>query len=423
MSRPTTLVESDQLAQATVAILRSEDFVPKNKRWLLPRVSKPQKDYEKAVLEIAVRRRTARERAIEAQFKQQRAEVDTTFEQAKTRALREYDEKIAEAKKPFDEAEAAARSERDAAIAAATLAYHQKIDSANHLYKQKSAILDDKREALVGTAKNAQAEAYAAIEAKRKAALAQLAHDLRTIVLEGPMRVVEDRHAWTVDERRKALIGLVDMAGREDFDAEFVDVCLRNVAGYVSQDRFLPADGQHQRLMDASVLEALVDLARRTPERRPMIVHYIHDIVAHNPGHSSPAFIKSLSELYVMASGDTESVYAKDPAANDAIFDRMREQIADALKLTPRRSQVPPRTGDVGPNTHADDTTPASDTEITAEVDVRELVPLERDSALGTEAEAVVREPPPPARQTSPQPPPMPAPRRGKRAPVPEGTN
>ena len=429
MSRPTTLVESDQLAHATVSILQSEDFVPKGKRWPFSRVSKAHKDYEKAVQDVTARRRTAREKSIEAHSNQQRAEVDASFGQAKTGAQAEYNAKIAEARKPYDEAEASARGERDAAIAAANLVYQQKLDVANRAYEQKAAILDQKRDALITAARNVQTEAHAAIEAKRKGELAQLAQDLKTIALEGPMRVVEDRQAWSVEDRKKALIGLVDMAGREDFDVEFAEVCLRNVAGYVSQDRFLPADAQRQRLMDASLLEALVELAQRTPDRRPIIVKYVHDIVTTNPGHSSPAFIKSLTELYVIASADTETVYARDPAENDKIFDSMRERIADTLKLTPRRSQVPPASGESAPKREAAPTngeeahTPTSETEITAEVDVRELQPLERSSTLGADAEAVVQDPTPTAPQSNPQPPPMPGVRRGKRAPVPEGNN
>jgi hypothetical protein len=431
-SRPTTLVESDQLAQATVSILQTEDLVPKGKRWPFSRVSKAHKDYEKAVQDVTARRRSARENAIEANFNQQRAEADSVFAQAKSSAQTEYNGKIADARKPYDEAETSARNERDAAIAAANLAYQQKVDVANRAYEQKAAVLDQKRDGLIGAAKNMQAEAYAAIEAKRKAELAQLAHDLRTIALEGPMRVVEDRHAWSVEDRKKALIGLVDMAGREDFDAEFAEICLRNVAGYVSQDRFLPADAQHHRIMDVSLLEALVELAQRTPDKRPIVVKYIHDIVAHNPGHSSPALIKSLSELYVIASSDTETVYAKDVAENERVFDSMREQIADALKLTPRRSQAPRAAGDNGAprestgstaNEAATAAAARPDTEITAEVDVRELQPLERGNALGASAEAVVQDPTPTTRPSAHKPPPMPTLRRGKREPVPEGNN
>ncbi|MEY4583462.1 MAG: hypothetical protein RL701_8165, partial [Pseudomonadota bacterium] len=64
-TRSTTWVESDQLAQAAVNVLRNEELVPKNKRWPFSRVSKAYRDYDKAVQEITVRRREARERAVE----------------------------------------------------------------------------------------------------------------------------------------------------------------------------------------------------------------------------------------------------------------------------------------------------------------------------------------------------------------------
>jgi hypothetical protein len=421
-SRPTTLVESDQLAQATATILQTEDLVPKGKRWPFSRVSKAHKDYEKAVQDVTARRRTAREKAIETNFNQLRVEADAFFAQAKSSAQTDYNGKIADARKPYDEAETAARDERDATIAAANLAYQQKVDVANRAYEQNAAAFDQKRDTLISAAKTVQADAYAEIEEGRKAELAQLSHDLKTITLEGPMRVVEDRHAWTIDDRKKALIGVVDMAGREDFEAEFVELCLRNVAGYVSQDQFLPADAQHHRLMDVGLLEGMVELAQRTPERRPIVVKYIYEIVANNPGHSSPALIKSLSGLYVMASGDTETVYAQDAAENERVFDAMREHIADALKLTPRRSQAPrPRTDSgaprdsAGPKASEPETKPAS--EITAEVEVHELQPLDREE-LQPETEAVVRDATPTTRPSAPKPPPIL--RRTKREPVSE---
>ena len=54
-----------------------------------------------------------------------------------------------------------------------------------------------------------------------------------------------------------------------------------------------------------------------------------------------------------------------------------------------------------------------------------EMADLEDDEEEeeGAEAEAVVQDPTPSARDSNPQPPPMPGARRGKRAPVPEGNN
>jgi hypothetical protein len=429
-ARPTTLVESDQLAQAAVNILKNEDFVPKGKRWPFSRLSKAHKDYEKAVQDITARRRSAREKAIEETLKNELAEANATLERAKTSAETEHSGKIAVARKPYDETETTARLERDAKIATANLAYQQTVEAAHRVYQQAAAVLEQKREALVGQAKSVHADLHAAIEAKRKAALAQIERDLKTIPLEGLMRVVEDRQAWPVEDRKKALLGIVDLGGREDIDTEHVDLCLRNVAGYVFQDRFLPPDAQHHRLMDVSVLEAMVDLAGRTPRERPTIVKYIHEIVAQNPGHSSPALIKGLTALYVAASGDTDTTYAEDPIESEKAFDVMRDQIADALKLTPRRSQVPPpaiQPESVAAVSHdapkASVPTKLSDAEITADVDVRDLVPLEAASAHAAEAEAVVVEPVAGKPPSTSQPPPMPRQRRVNRPPIPEGSS
>jgi hypothetical protein len=425
-------VESDQLAQAAVNILKTEDFVPKGSRWLFSKSSKAHKDYEKAVQDIASRRRTAREHAIDEKLKKERAEADTAFERTKVSAETEHKDKAAEARKPYEETETKARSERDAAIAAANLAYQQAIAAANRTFQRESSALDQKRDALISEAKNTRAQLHAAIETKRKAELQQIARDLKTISLEGPMRVVEDREAWLVEDRKKALVGVVDMAGRDDVDAEYADLCLRNVAGYVFQDRFLKPDAQHHRLMDIYVLEAMVDLARRTPDKRPTIVKYLHEIVVHNPGYTSPAFIRNLSELYVTASSDTDTNYAQDPIENEKIFDAMREQIADALKLTPRRSQVPPPADSAhgtspGSNAAAGLQSPAParpiDPEITADLDAKDLVPLESMNALGADKDAIVESVATPGSQSGSRPPPVPSTRRGKRTLLPEGNN
>ena len=382
-TRPTTLVESDQLAQAAANVIRHEDFVPKGKRWPFSRVSKAQRDYERAVTDIAARRRQVRQEALEQKIKKERAAADAIFNEARERAQAIHREKVAEAKRPFDETEAQARAQRDAANAAANLAYQQAVESANRVYVQEAAVFDRERDAVVAEAKALHDGAYSALEAQRQADLAQISKDLSTIALEGPMRIVEDKDAWSPEERKKALIALVDMAGREDFDAAFADLCLRNVAGYVYQDRYLKPEHQQHRLMEVGLLEALVELARRTPDRRPTIVSYLYDIVQNNPGHTSPSFIKALTELYVIASTDPDSVYHPDAHQNDHIFEQMRTHIADTLKLTPRRSQVPPPANGSGARARSgtvEDTgilrrPDAAD--ITADVDVGELLPLE----------------------------------------------
>jgi hypothetical protein len=432
-TRPTTLVESDQLALAAASVLRNEDFVPKGKRWPFSRTSKAHRDYDKAVEEISARRREARESAVERKTKKAKVEADTLFERAKTKANSAHSEKIAEAKKPYDEVEAQARSERDAAIAAANLAYQQAIEKANTIYQQESAAIDQKRDAFVAEAKVIRDEAYAAVEAERKNDLAQIAKDLKTIALEGPMRIVEDREAWSPEERKKALIGIIDMAGEETLEPEYADLCLRNVAGYVFQDRYLKPEAQHHRLMDANLLEALVDLAQRNAARRPTVVKYMYEIIVQNPGHSSPALIKNLTQLYVLASDDTLTSYAADPVENEKIFESMRAQIADAMKLTPRRSQVPPAAANGGGATREPTSADADDgqktpvmarptnADITTDVNIGDLLPAETDEAPRADSENGDQ-----ARASAPadgapvkRPPPL---RRGARMRTPEGS-
>ncbi|MET0386455.1 MAG: hypothetical protein ABW321_10875 [Polyangiales bacterium] len=392
-TRSTTLVESDQLAQAAVTVIRNEDLVPKGgKRWPFARVSKAQRDYEKAVQEITDRRREAREQAVEQKLKKARSEADATLERAKGEARAARDEKVAEAKKPYDEIETQARAERDAAIAAANRAYEQALSAANRIYQEEKDVIERKHDALVSEARSVHDAAYARLDESRQADVAQIAKDMKTIPLEGPMRVVEDKQTWSLEDRRRALIGIVDMAGREDFDVEYTDLCLRTVTGYVFNDRFLKPEAQHQRLMDAVLLEAFVELARRVPEKRPTIVKYMHDLVVQNPGHSSPTFIKSLTELYVIASADVETLYDKDVNANEQVFETMRAHIADTLKVTPRRSQVPaaPQPGrepslvgvGVGVGLGGEERKPplaaaSREDDITSDVDVGDLVPIE----------------------------------------------
>jgi hypothetical protein len=432
-TRPTTLVESDQLALAAASVLRNEDFVPKGKRWPFSRTSKAHRDYDKAVEEITARRREARESAVERKTRKAKVEADTLFERAKTKADTAHGEKIAEAKKPYDEVETQARSERDAAIAAANLAYQHAVDKANAIYQQEATAIEQKRDAFIAEAKVIRDEAYAAVEAERKTDLAQIAKDLKTIALEGPMRIVEDREAWSPEERKKALVGIVDLAGEETLEAEYADLCLRNVAGYVFQDRYLKPDAQHHRLMDASLLEALVDLAQRNAGRRPAVVKYMYEIVVQNPGHSSPAFIKNLTQLYVVASDDTQTSYAQDPVENETIFETMRAHIADAMKLTPRRSQVPPAaaTSGIARDAAAADTDDGEKTpimarpthaDVTTNVNLGDLLPAEVDDAQPAGSETV--DPAaanPPAAESAPakRPPPL---RRGTRMRTPEGS-
>jgi hypothetical protein len=419
-TRPTTLVESDQLAQAAAHILALEDFVPKSRRWAFARPSKAQRDYEKAVLEVTTRRRETREKGAERKAKQAKTEADGAFERAKAAAQAVHDEKLAEARKPYDEVEARARAERDAAIAAANAAYQAAVEKANSVFQVEAATLSQHRDGLVSEAKLLYDQACAVIDAARKADLAQIAKDLRTISIEGPMRIVEDREVWTPESRKKALIGIVDMAGEESSDAEYADLCLRNVVDYVFQDRYLKPEAQSHRLMDARLLEAFVDLAQRNPQRRPLTVKYMYTLVEQNPGHSSPSFIKNLTQLYVSASGDADTVYSDNAVENEAIFDTMRAQIADILKLTPRRSLIPgapasntvssaPREPHPDANPFDDEATGvmskpeslrdrpsaeppqrAADAEITADVNIGDLLPAEHedDSAGATPDEA-----------------------------------
>jgi hypothetical protein len=434
--RPTTLVESDQLAQAAANIIRSEAFVPKGRRWPFPRISKAHRDYYKAVQDFTTRRRQAREKAVEHKLKKERADADAIFERARVSAQTAHDSEIAEARKPYDATETTARNERDAAIAAANLAYDKAVEDANAFYLQVSAVIDQKRDAVLAEATAVHDELYAAIEANSKTQMAQISKDMKTIPLEGPMRIVEDRQAWSLEERKKALIGIIDMAGQEDLDAEYTDLCLRNVADYVFQDRYLKPGAQQHRLMDVNLLEALVDLAVRTPDKRPTIVKYMHDIVVHNPGHTSPSFIRNLTELYVTASTDTTTAYTEDPNENEAIFETMRADIADALKLTPRRNQVPSPNADnvsereAAPSDPDDDQkTPklmqAFDPDITADVEMGDLLLMDPSDRPDSQSDIEMKPPVSAKLQSTSKPPPMPlAPsRRGRRTHTPEGSN
>jgi hypothetical protein len=222
--------------------------------------------------------------------------------------------------------------------------------------------------------------------------MAQINKDLKTVALEGLMRIVEDREVWSPNDRKKALVGLIGMAGRDDADAEYVTLCLLNVAGYIFQDRYLPVTAQAHKLMDVSVLEAFVELAQRTPEKRPTIVKYLHDVVTQNPGHSSPGFIKSLTQLYVIASTDAETVYAPDPLENEKHFETMLSHIADTLKATPRRNQAHNVVGRTeGEPTQSHSTLEHSQpslldpADITADVNIDDLVQLEAEQQPGAD--------------------------------------
>lgn len=383
-TRSTTLVESDQLAQAAANVLQTEDFIPRGKRWPFSRVSKAHRDYEKAVHDITARRRKAREDALSKRTNKERSEADTLFQTAEQSARSQHDEALAQAKQPFDAVESKARAERDAAIAAANRAYQMLVEEADRVYQQEASAISAKRDEAIGTARSVRDEAYAKVEARHQADMQQIEKELKTVALEGLMRIVEDREVWSPEDRKKALVGMIGMAGREDVDNEYTTLSLQNVAGYIYQDRYLPEGAQHHKLMDVSVLEGFVELAQRCPEKRPTIVKHLHDIVVHNPGYSSTTFIKNLTQLYVAASTDPDTVYAADPVENEKHYAEMLSHIADTLKLTPRRSQVHRGIGatQVGPSEHDDDrNTPLfkqpSLADITADVNIDELVHAE----------------------------------------------
>jgi hypothetical protein len=153
----------------------------------------------------------------------------------------------------------------------------------------------------------------------------------------------------------------------------------------------------------------------------------MHEIVAQNTGHSSPAFIKSLTELYVIASSDTLTSYAENPVENETIFETMRAHIADTLKLTPRRSQVPPAAANSGAAREAtsaatddDSKTPVMarplEADITENVSIGDLLPIEADDvqhASGATEQAAA------PNSAAGRPPPL---RRGSRVRTPEGS-
>lgn len=390
-TRSTTLVESDQLAQAAATVLQTEDFIPRGKRWPFTRLSKAHRDYDKAVQEITARRRKAREDALTKRTNKERAEVDGIFQSAEQSARSKHDEDLSLARKPYDEIETKARAERDAAIAAANRAYQEAVEKADSVYQQEAATISKRRDEDIAAARSIREEAYSAVETRHEADMAQIDKELRTVALEGLMRIVEDREVWSVQERKKALIGMIGMAGRDEADAEYATLSLQNVAGYIFQDRYLPEEAHGHKLMDVAVLEAFVELAQRCPEKRPIIVKYLHDIVVHNPGHSSTAFIKSLTALYVAASTDADTVYVADPVENEKHFEEMLSHIADTLKLTPRRTQVHRGIGaqasterERREDEHDDDrNTPLfkqpSVADITADVNIDDLVSIEAE--------------------------------------------
>jgi hypothetical protein len=394
-TRSTTLVESDQLAQAAATVLQTEDFIPRGKRWPFTRTSKAHRDYDKSVQEITARRRRAREDALTKRTTKERSEVDGVFQTAEQGARGKHDEDLALARKPYDEIETKARVERDAAIAAANRAYQEAVEKADGVYQQEAATISKKRDDDIAAASSIRDEAYAAVESRHEADMAQIDKELRTVALEGLMRIVEDREVWSASERKKALVGMIGMAGREEADAEYTTLSLQNVAGYIFQDRYLPEDAQGHKLMDVTVLEGFVELAQRCAEKRPIIVKYLHDIVVHNPGHSSTTFIKSLTALYVAANEDADTVYVADPVENEKHFEEMLSHIADTLKLTPRRSQVHRGVGarentqaerELRQDEHDDDrNTPLfkqpSVADITADVNIDDLVSIEEQPA------------------------------------------
>jgi hypothetical protein len=384
-TRSTTLVESDQLAQAAATVLQTEDFIPRGKRWPFSRLSKAHRDYDKAVQEITARRRRAREDALSKRTNKERAEVDGVFQAAEQQARSKHDEDLSQAKQPFDAVETKARVERDAAIAAANRAYQKVVEEADRVYKQEASAISQRRDETIAAARGVRDDAYANVDAHHQADMEQIDKELRTVSLEGLMRIVEDREVWSPDERKKALVGMIGMAGREDADAEYAKLSLQNVAGYIFQDRYLPEDAQVHKLMDVSVLEGFVELAQRCPEKRPVIVKHLHDIVVHNPGHGSTTFIKNLTQLYVAASTDADSVYAADPVENEQCFEEMLANIADTLKLTPRRAAAHRGISALREPTQVDPLfKQPSMADITADVNIDELVQMDAEQPEGS---------------------------------------
>jgi hypothetical protein len=388
-TRSTTLVESDQLAQAAATVLQTEDFIPREKRWPFSRLSKAHRDYDKAVQDITARRRNAREDALTKRTNKERGEADTAFQSAEQSARGKHDEDLAQAKQPFDAVETKARTVRDAAIAAANQAYQKVVEEADRVYRQEATAINQRRDDAIAGARTVREGVYAELELRHQADMAQIDKELKTVALEGLMRIVEDREVWSPEARKKALVGMIGMAGRDEADAEYATLSLQNVAGYIFQDRYLPESAQHHKLMDVSVIEGFVELAARCPEKRPTIVKYLHDVVAHNPGHSSPAFIKSLTQLYVIASTEADTMYAADPVENERVYDEMLSHLADTLKLTPRRNQVHRGLSalrdqtQIGPLQDDDRNTPlfkqSTVADITADVNVDDLIQMDAE--------------------------------------------
>lgn len=335
-TRPTSSVESEQLAQAAAEVLQNEAFPDQRPGRSFSRPSKAQRDYDKVVREVVARRRWSREQALARHIEQEQAEAEATFLASERELQAKQEDELAQAAEPFDRMAAKARADCLAAIAAANKAYRQALADAEAGYRREAALVVQRHDAARARARSARDSARASIEARRQTELKQLETDLQTVSLEGLMRVCEDRAQQSPEIRRRALIALIEMAGKDDADARFVNVCLVNVAGYLFKEQYLPAREQHHRLMGPEVLETLARLAYRCQDRRPLIIRCLHDVVTQNPGHTSLEFIHSMTQLYMVVSTDSKTVYDRDPEQNAVRFDAMVAQISEILRLTPR---------------------------------------------------------------------------------------
>lgn len=361
--RPTTLMEGDQLANASVALLQQQEGERALRDPHLPfsLPSKALREYQRAVRETIGRRRQAREVVLAEQAYQERCEIDAALREAELDADCAHAEELAEIAVPFGEMEAKARAERDAAIAAANRAYEQVVQEAARAYEREAAVVRQKRDLTLSQARALREEAIASIESRLQADKLQLEEELQLVPIEGLRHVIEDRANWSAHERGKALLALIELAGRADASVRFTSVCMEHLYSGILADCYLNAEpgAGGGKLMSAEVLEQLVALAHRSADKRPVIVKCLHDVVAQHPGVGSASFVESLAQLYVKVSTDTLSTYADDVRDNERILETMLTQIGETLKRTPRQGSRADDALPAAPLTEAADPAPS----------------------------------------------------------------
>jgi len=337
-TRPTTLVEGDQLAQAAMALLKDEESVELDPSLPFSVPSKAQREYDRAVREAIGRRRQAREVVLAERAFQERFEIDAALNDAQLDAEAAQADELAEISAPFKDVETQARAERDAAIAAAERAYQQIVDEAVKTYEREAAVVHDKHSGRIAQANALRDEAYASIDARLQSDRLHLDEELQLVSIEGLLFVTEDRTRWSPTERGKALLALIGLAARPDADLRFTEVCLEHLYSNILQECYGSGEATAGKLMSARLVEALASLAHRCVDKRAMVVKCLHDIVVQHPGVSSPGFIESLTKLYVKVSAQADADHQRGRREADDQRHTILAQISETLKRTTHAS-------------------------------------------------------------------------------------